>query len=126
MYGCIQVLRTLDWELNVVTVSDMTRCVVSHVPVKVRKRVTELSEELIDFAQSAADPIWWLGQRRSSLALGAVSVSLDICGVGLPSFKQFVEIADEHIVHQQHIAFMDIYRASQPKPALVGAVRSSR
>ena len=110
------------------TVSDMTRCVVSHVPVKVRKRVTELSEELIDFAQSAADPIWWLGQRRSSLALGAVSVSLDICGVGLPSFKQFVEIAQcsAQIAQEQHNAFMYIYAALQPKPALVGAVRSSR
>jgi len=79
------VLETLNWDLKVVTVSEMSRCVSSQLPAGCRKRVTQLSELLIDLAQSEADPIWWLGQRRSSLALGVVLASLNICGTCFPN-----------------------------------------
>jgi len=106
------VLETLNWDLKVVTVSEMSRCVSSQLPAGCRKRVTQLSELLIDLAQSEADPIWWLGQRRSSLALGVVLASLNICGTCFPNFKQFVDVVDEKAVQKQCGEFLDLYQAN--------------
>ena len=107
-----EVLEILNWDLNVVTVSDMSRCISSQVPAGCRKRVTQLSELMVDLAQSEANPIWWLGQRRSSLALGAVLASLNICGVHFPNFQQFMEFADEKAVQEQCGEFLKLYQAN--------------
>ena len=112
MHGRMQVLETLNWDLKVVTVSEMSRCVSSQLPAGCRKHVTQLSELLIDLAQSEANPTWWLGQRRSSLALGVVLASLNICGISFPNFEHFVKAADEQAVQEQCGEFLDLYQTT--------------
>ena len=106
-----EVQGTLNWDLNAVTVSDMSRCISSQVPAACRKRVAQLSEVMVDLAQSEANPIWWPGQQRSSLALGAVLASLNICGVHFPNFQQFLEFADEKAVQEHCNEFLKPYQA---------------
>ena len=108
MYGCLQVLETLNWDLKVVTASEIMQCVVSQFTGS--KRVAQLSELLIDIAQSKADPIWWLGQRRSTMGLGAVLASLNILGQHFPNFEQFLNLADENAVQAQCDQFLCLYK----------------
>lgn len=100
-------LEALKWDLNVVTASSIMQCVVSQCTGS--KSVAQLCELLIDFAQSEADPIWWLGQRRSSLGLGAVLASLQICGGYYPNIQQFLDLADTKDVDKQCLAFINLY-----------------
>lgn len=108
MYGCLQVLEILNWDLKVVTASELNRCILSQVPSGSRREVEEVSELLINVAQSQANPVWWLGARRSSLALGAVMASLQIQGSHLPNLKQFVDLVDEQAVNEQELKFAEL------------------
>ena len=90
-----KVLDTLEWELHVVTASEMLHCITSQLPTKMRKFVTDLSEVVINLGMSEGNGRWWLGQRRSTLALGAVLASLHICDECFPDLHQFLAIMDD-------------------------------
>lgn len=108
MYGCLQVLEILNWDLKVVTASEFNRCILSQLPSGSRREVEEVSELLINVAQSQGDPIWWLGENRSSMALGAVMASLQTVGSHLPNLKEFVDLAGEQAVTEQYWKFVQL------------------
>ena len=111
MYGCLQVLEILNWDLKVVTASEFNRCILSQVPSGSRREVEEDSELLINVAQSQANPVWWLGARRSRMALGAVMASLQFKGrPHLPNLKQFVDLVDKKAVEEQYLKFAKLAR----------------
>ena len=96
-----------------VTPADIASCVTSQVHTSSRARVTDQTKLLIELGWTIGTADWWLREPPTSLALGAVLASIEMCETVFPEFESFVKDSGCTNVRDQSNVFRELFKKAR-------------